>query len=455
MTIKKKNNDVGIIFQRQNRDRILPVTFMLAEIFLIIIGFSFEFRWKHMINSMRVIQGTALSHLMFVKRMLSAELGDFCDLVVTCGSITAAVVILCYSVLDCSRMGISNRTVIRYRIGNLTLPLIFLTSVVRLPILKILCYLKWNYILALELCWALFTQFLIIGFVIWSSSMNATIRAVHKQEIWQYKKQFAIKEADRKYLSAWKVNHLQYALQSPELFSDKARLLQKVLKVPMEVRLKKSVIDRQDNQRDNQFLIVIESVYTYYFENIYSACDALRSNVDERQKLYTFLYDAVRKIIDIDLKGTESRYFNGLTNEDGVCFIISGILNAILMSNVPEAEKVCVYILRECCSAMSSKRKNRQIMYYFLMLELRYRIGENGSNIQYWQQVCDLFEKDDWEWLDTMCYEYWKILVRQTTFRGESSARMFYDAIITLKGQSYASALMVSIRMYMKGKIEG
>ena len=436
--MKIENNDnIGDILRKKEKDKRFLYGYIVIEIIVMLLG----------IFSKETVKGIPCDAFKYVKAIMLSELGDFCDLVVTCGTITAAVVILCYSVLDCSRMGISNRTIIRYKIGSRTLPLAFMASVVRLPVLKILYYMKYNYFLTIELFWALLLQFIIITFVIWSSSMTATIEWVSKQEIWQYKKQFEIKETDREYLSAWKVNHIQYALQSPEVFSDKAWFLQRILEAPIGIKLRKEM------QTEDMFGLTIDSIYTYYFEKIYSACNAMCNNADERQKLYTFFYGEVRRIVEIELKGTEGKLSGILNNEEELGFIISAILNAILMSDVPEAEEVCVYILRESCSKMDRKLKNRQIMYYFLMLDLLSRTDEERENAQYWKQVCDLLEKYDWEWLDAMCYEYWKLIVRQTTIRRESPATLFYYTIMTLKGKAYTSVLMSGIRRYMKGKI--
>ena len=87
------------------------------------------------------------------------DLENFQEFVITCSTMTTAVVILCYSIFDSKRLGISNRTIIRYQIGNKTLPIAFFLSLVKLPVFKVCTYLGWKDFLLFELPYSLLIQY--------------------------------------------------------------------------------------------------------------------------------------------------------------------------------------------------------------------------------------------------------------------------------------------------------
>lgn len=384
------------------------------------------------------------------RRVAFEYLDNFHEFMITCSTMTTAVVILCYSIFDGKRLGISNRTIVGYRIGNETLPTAFFLSLMKLPMFKICIYCEWKYVLLWELPYSLIIQFAIIAFVTWSSSMNATIKTIAKQEEWQYKKMLDYKWDKWETLdsfSLWKIPHIQQAMTSDELFSDKLRLLKAVFE---KGQTKEYTYSRMSERN---------ALYSFYYNNAYEAFDAVKDNVDERQKLYTFFYSEVGELIEKS-KSTifdeRINYKEGNPKQESIKIgyklnlAISAIINAAMFSNVKDAEIFSNYLLKEVCSNMDPKLRMRQIVYYFYTLELFYRTNEIKEKAIHIKELCTLIKDEPLECMDMRYYEYWEFITRKCTLDKEFSERVYYDAGLTLKGREQSSVLMLYILQLIK-----
>ena len=426
-------NNVKIPFQNKNRDTVIPYLLFIFEIVIAgIAGTAQYFNWP-----------------VTLKKNVFEDLNDFNDFVFTCSTMTTAVVILCYSILDSKRLGISNRTIIRYQIGNMTLPIAFIISLIKLPIFKVCIYLEWEYALIFELPWSLGIQFAIIAFIIRASSMNTTINVIARQENWQYKKILEY-EWDKwevlEIFSLWKISHIQQAMSSDELFSDKLRLLKTVLK-------KEEVKWYSQMSQRNAF-------YSFYYNNAYEAFCAVKNNLDEQQLLYTFFYSEVGELIETS-KGKifderinskeESSKDEKIKIEYMLNLAVSAIINAAMFSGVRDAEIFSNYMLKEVCSKANPKLRNRQIIYYFYTMELFYRTNKMKVREVYIKELCELIKNESYECMDMRFYEYWEFITRKCTLDKKISEMIYYDAGLTLMGRKQSSVLMLYILQLING----
>lgn len=272
-------SNMEIPFQNKRRDKILPCLLIILEIVIAGIAvFLQNSKWLE-------IMAQSKNWDTLLEILNGNDLENFQEFVITCSTMTTAVVILCYSIFDSKRLGISNRTIIRYQIGNKTLPIAFFLSLVKLPVFKVCTYLGWKDFLLFELPYSLLIQFIIIGFVIRSSSMNVTIKMIAMQEGWQYKKILEYKWGkweELENLSLWKISHIQQVMESEELFSDKLRLLKAIFE-------KGELKWYPQMRKRNAF-------YSFYYHSAYEAFCAVKDNGDERQLLYTFF---IQKLVGL------------------------------------------------------------------------------------------------------------------------------------------------------------
>lgn len=438
-------SNMEIPFQNKRRDKILPCLLIILEIVIAGIAvFLQNSKWLE-------IMAQSKNWDTLLEILNGNDLENFQEFVITCSTMTTAVVILCYSIFDSKRLGISNRTIIRYQIGNKTLPIAFFLSLVKLPVFKDCTYLGWKDFLLFELPYSLLIQFIIIGFVIRSSSMNVTIKMIAMQEGWQYKKILEYKWGkweELENLSLWKISHIQQVMESEELFSDKLRLLKAIFE-------KGELKWYPQMRKRNAF-------YSFYYHSAYEAFCAVKDNGDERQLLYTFFYSEIGRFIDEakDIISDKKAKCKAGNNEDRkmkieymVNLAVSAIMNAALFSGVEESEIFCTYLLEEVCAEMDSKLRNRQIVYYLYTLELLYRTATiKAVNIE---KLCEFLKEEPLECMDMRYYEYWEFITRKCTLDRDFSEMVYYEAGLTLMEKRHASVLMLYIVQLMKGERKG
>lgn len=119
--------------------------------------------------------------------ILIGDLENFGNFVITCSAVTAAVVILCYSVLDSKKLGVSMRGVIRNWMGGIFLPEIFMLMLIKLPFLKLWAYSHQDYILFIGCILSLIEQAVMVVFVLISNSMHAVVYTIINEEYKRYK----------------------------------------------------------------------------------------------------------------------------------------------------------------------------------------------------------------------------------------------------------------------------
>lgn len=370
------------------------------------------------------------------------RINDYCNFVITFAAITAAVMIFSYSALDNTRMGVSNRTIMRYRFGSKMVPVCFVINLLRLPTMKIFFYMNLKDVLCMELMWSSISQIIIITFVILSSNTEWVIKRIVKKEAEQYKKLFELQDNNLKQVTPWENPHIQRAMQSNELFSDKANILDAVFMIPFN-----TIRSTPKTTKLKKVLEVdMNILYIFYYQNAFGAFSVFRKNQDERQRLYTLLYAEIEKIIQEAGKYNQSENKGEKPEiEYKASLAISAILNAALMSRVSEAEAFCFYVLNNICATLDARMQKQQVIHYFLMLELMHTIDDGKVPMKYLNQLSHVLKHDDGKWLNVFCYSYWNIIVKNCTVDSKANEIHFWNAVSTLQKKRQASLLMTYI----------
>ena len=186
--------------------------------------------------------------------ILIGNLKDFGNFVITCSAVTAAVVILCYSVLDSKKLGVSMRGVIRNWMGGIFLPEIFMLMLIKLPFLKLWAYSHQDYILFIGCILSLIEQAVMVVFVLISNSMHAVVYTIIHEEYKRYKQAFYMEDGDK---AALYVNvHITQAFESDSFFEDKVWLLKGTLQSPIK-HINKIHIEISECQQSVFFFLLL------------------------------------------------------------------------------------------------------------------------------------------------------------------------------------------------------
>lgn len=200
--MSKKQNIKGMF--KKKRDIGIPVAVFVIEIILSI------FLYSHAEAMIMPLENSAKS------------IESLCVLIITYGSIMVAIFVLCYSILDLKRLGVSNRTCLRYMLGNITLPLLFIWIMIKIPVIYILDLYGNIYMSYTGIVIVLLEEFLIIVFIVAFSSMKMTIKAIEIQEKWQFRNWFKKNSWYNYMLSPESVTHIRKVMESDDFFSDKS-----------------------------------------------------------------------------------------------------------------------------------------------------------------------------------------------------------------------------------------
>ncbi len=422
MKQKRKKDKSFLHIICENLMRIISI----AEVIGLIIGIFFQVCG---FGLLRYIQQK------WPNRIEGGRIADYCNFVITFATITTAVMVFSYSVLDNNRMGVSNRTVIRYRFGNKLFPACFIISLLRLPVMKILLYIDLKYILCIELLLSSLSQIVIITFVVLSNNMEWVIQSIAENEKKQYIKLFKLQADELKQITPWENPHVQRAMKSTELFSDKANLLDAVFLIPFNVEGS----DKETTELKTILDIDMNILYIFYYQNAFGAFSAFSENQDERQRLYTLFYVEIKKLIQ------ETSQYDKKKDpemEYKVSLAISAILNAALMSRVLEGEAFCIHVLKDVCALLNAELQKQQIIHYFLMLELMNMIDNGKVPIKYLNQLSYVLRHDSGRWLNVFCHSYWNIIVKNCTVNKDDNEVYFWNAVLTLRKKEQSSMLM-------------
>lgn len=462
-----------MILRKKNRDFLIPIVIALLEIFLFIAVCCVEVR--HKIPPYSYIYDWSMKCLPM----------GMCDkketgwnLVVAFCTISTAFVVFAYSMMDSKHLGITNRTIIRYRLGRFTVPLMFVISLLKLPGVLMASWSNWNFIFWVESVYIVFSQITVIFLILLSTSVNFCIYSIVREELWQYKRRAKVAEADRKYIETWKIPHVRHAMESGDVFSDKAALMWKILEAPIEhyigYKKKIEILNKMETglfmrcfthfycaytlrpiRMENLGRRELKDFYDYYYDNLLSAFEALRDNKDEeeRNKLYLFLYQFTSMHALPESKA--GRGMEEKTDEvsyDMTCIIYGAIMNAAIVSGVDEAVDFCNNIINDMPGG--TKWWQKQVGCYFLVFELIYRANLiRIENIK----INGIHGIEDWKYdSEELGYDlqYWEMMVSKFSIKKERAKKYFGQAVQTLqKKKTISVAMRYILRQIGRGEV--
>ncbi len=204
--------------------------------------------------------------------LIAAHYAECCSFVVTFATITTAVVVLFYSLINSKNFGVPRRTIMYYFVGSIALPLMFISTIIELVILKGFEYREMCVQGSVLAVFSFLKQILVIVLTTLSSSYRFSINRIVAEERWQYKKQRKLDRDEKRYFTAWKTPHISCAMRSDDLFHDKCRLLKKVLWIPVR-SLEKNYRHKKDItecKEDGKYL------FDFYYDHTVGAMEAVK-----------------------------------------------------------------------------------------------------------------------------------------------------------------------------------
>lgn len=362
------------------------------------------------------------------------NLKDFGNFVITCSAVTAAVVILCYSVLDSKKLGVSMRGVIRNWMGGIFLPEIFMLMLIKLPFLKLWAYSHQDYILFIGCILSLIEQAVMVVFVLISNSMHAVVYTIINEEYKRYKQAFYMEDGDK---AALYVNvHITQAFESDSFFEDKVWLLKGTLQSPIK-HINKIHIEISERQQSVFF--------SYYYENAYGTFQSVEKNKLERFKLFDFYYKFVKEHLNIfNEGGMEEEWY-----ELGA-IAVAAILHAAIVSEIEDSVDFCEHILVGLYSKYDNReRQEIQIFYFFLSLEILLFTTKNSKKIAkdiYQSKIidylCDHTPDFNVESHFYALYKFWRLVMSEYTIEEYTSVKVYLASYNSLMGLSYKSPML-------------
>lgn len=401
-----------------------------------------------------------------MKCVVSENIAEFYNILITILTILSAIVIFFYSVQDNRKEGIPYRTILAYTVGSFTIPVFFFLSMLILPVSF------WFYHFDMKISFVVCTffsycfQILIIGLILFSISLTFGQRVICNTEIRQYQKLCKIKkkssrnpENNPQFVWTYLMHHLEQAVTSDELIADKMMLVRELLKTPYhdkkrilaKIQKKKYESGMSKERLENNDL---GGIYEFYYLNLSAAMEYLSSaeHRAERDKIYWVLYEFLDdlqklygKVDDVvnDLKKKKARKNYMMT--------VAGLMNAVLESEVPDAEGFCNHILNECIQDEEVRLK--QIGLYFLYQEYLYRtrIEEKDDDkiipIEYIKCINGVrgwrMHPED----ERVYYIFWQIWMEWTTVSEKNRIAYFSNAIAAMSGKKYYPGLISHIML--------
>lgn len=404
-----------------------------------------------------------ISVLKTIKYRLHDCIELYCNMIITYNTILTAALVFFYSIMDNRRGGIPYRTLISYTFGSWTLPIMFMVTLLLMPIVYLIQEnLRWTVFFLL--CYMFFIQIFIIIIILRSSSFTSAMRVLTNVEFRQYRildpshkrgkyiftPFLKLVPVKREYIGQYFSRHMREIFMSTELLPDRIRMIRSILWVPF-YKNKKRKLSIERLYKNN-----LQSVYRFYFENISSLFDC--SKKQDKNELFNMLYEFLE---NFEKWFHESVKSNDLTKKtlkilvnptDVYHMVYCGILNAAMFSDIDEREVFCNYVFDHYMKEKALR--NTQIDLYILFHEVFFLVKKkSGYDITDLQEIKSLYE---WESLSIEKIQsygrYWKIWCDCFSINRENKMKHFIRASHTMCGICNESEIIFDIMQYIKKK---
>ena len=282
----------------------------------------------------------------------------------------------------------------------------------------------------------------------------------HKQKNLEKEEEVIKREIERNSVFSWTYlqHNLEQVIMSDELVVDKLTIARSILRVPYyqgEIKLRKEPFAKKIRKKLCRETILFQKnkisiekiqdnnlkrLYEFYYGNILAIFKHIDQpqNLEYRNKLYLILYEFLEeltKLYDNEIPGYMKK---GKDSEKNYVMTISGIINAVLSSNVEEAEGFCNYVFN---NVISKSIWNIQISLYFLFQEYLYRTNRNNSEFKILGNIDSIIGISEWknnikkgEKKDSDLHIlFWEIWMGNTTILPEVSLCYYNKAMKAFK----------------------
>lgn len=369
-----------------------------------------------------------LSH---VNILLENSRENLCEYIYTLSTVTAAVVVLYYTLQDNHREGIPHRKVVAYFAGSWTIGLLFFFENITLILLSVFSSSRGLFGL---IAGTLILQAGILIIIILSSSSGFCRWSIKRTEYRQFCYLMKYMITDRQYVWNYLVHHMPQVIAGDDMMFDKAVLVSKLLDVP--ITYSKKIRQKQDeNPSERRKWRVL--IYEFYFRNLLMSFEQLTESSEDCNQMFETVYEFL-ETLDPD---------NDLLDKEDYLLVISAVLNAAQVSRLVRGEAFCCHVLNKCISDVGLRSK--QIFLYLLFLDHLHRTEAEKVQMKELDTIDGLkglnFVPED------IYAEFWYIWAEQSDIPLKNSIKYLDYALKGLKGKKGASMVM-DYYMYIIGR---
>lgn len=435
----------------------LIVFFFVFGAFAVKLDRSQDFRcWmKELIRSCKIIYNFMIKHKFFDKTLdlmqqINRHMGTICTTVTTFSTIITAAVIFYYSVQDNKKVGIPHRRILIYIFGAFFLPVLFVISLANVLVIDFAWCIGYKYTAYYGIVMEYIIIFHIILAILFSTSFKFSLGAIcyaeHKQftELCRYGKNKLKNVTNQKRENI--LHHMEQAVISSELISDKMELIERLLKIPFTGC---GLIQAFHGNPKVLFLeqnMDVELIYYFYHENIYSSLVYLGKNGNkmERERLYNSIYRFLVILTETFNscyeKADDSR--QKFRQEETYLITISAFINAVQYSKVDEAEDFCINVIN---GIVNMDYRKEVVLYYVIYQEFLYHVQADAIKLSKIEKIGCM--KSSWKQeIDLRrCLKFWDIWSSAVSLGDRNRVSYLMDAVTTMQNNLGRSVIITYI----------
>ena len=405
-------------------------------------------------------------YIIEVKVGIAANREAYCNLVVTLNTILAASVIFFYSVQDNKKGGIPHRTIISYAIGSLSIPILYILTMILVPMSYFSHALQLPWTIYVCMTWTYIIQMIIVYLILLSTSAQYSIHAITNLEIRQYRVLTliekngweTIEQKDSSYAWTYLLHHLIEVMKSGELSSDKMTLLRRCIWIPYyakEIPIWGFLMKELRQERAEKLLCEnsLGQIYEYYRSNLLGIFNYLQQTREEEntEKVLLILYEFIGQLT-LKLKSCEDGQISN--SRKAYLMTVISIMIALMESDLEETEYVCIKILNEVIREGNDERKEmvhkvrcELLSLYIVALEYIYYVERDNVRMNNIDKINYL---EDWEIpIKENCEFYkdsWDIWMSRTSITRPVYEHYFYKILRSIHDKNGSTAVTAYIK---------
>lgn len=376
-----------------------------------------------------------------VHAILSNSMDNLLNYTNTTSTVIAAVVVLYYTMQDSHRVGIPHRTVVAYFVGSWAVPSLFGFECMGVVFLQFRDCIG-RYVFNGAVASVILLQLAIILIIVLTSSSEFTSFLIRQAEFRQLKYSLQYDVSGKRYIWNYFIRHMGQAICGEDMISDKARLIRKLLEVPLYY--KKRILKRQEKDCEEEEWSAL--LYEYYFMGLIMAFEAVKGKPEEIHQVFSALYEFADYCADgYHCGGTESREDEAKGQKAGwkmkiserdYVLVLSALLNAALSSELGKADDFCQNMINQRIRPNDQKIRNCVLVLFILYMEFLNRT-EGGRKIEFPFERIERLRSFEYE--DNEIYSFgWFLWQELTNLPLQSSAQVWDRVHAALRQTGYS-----------------